>query len=45
MNAMNNENYEEAVKLFSVAAENGDKSSQHCLGVMLYKGQGINKKL
>ena len=43
MNAMEKGNYEEAVKLFRVAAENGDKFSQHCLGVMLYKGQGVKK--
>ena len=43
MNAMKNRNHEEAVKLFRVAAENGDKFSQHCLGVMLYKGQGVKK--
>ena len=43
MNAMKNGNHEEAVKLFRVAAENGDKFSQHCLGVMLYKGQGVKK--
>lgn len=43
MNAMKNRNYEEAVKLFRVAAENGDKVSQHCLGLMLYKGQGVKK--
>jgi uncharacterized protein len=41
INAMKNGNYVEAVKLFRVAAEKGDKFSQHCLGVMLYKGQGI----
>jgi len=33
-------NYEEAVKIFKVAAEQGDSFSQHCLGVMLYKGIG-----
>jgi TPR repeat protein len=43
MIAMDNGNYEEAVKLFRVAAENGDKFSQHCLGVMLYKGKGVKK--
>ena len=43
MNAMKNRDHEEAVKLFRVAAENGDKFSQHCLGVMLYKGQGVKK--
>jgi uncharacterized protein len=43
MKAMKNGNYEEAVKLFRVAAKNGDKFSQHCLGVMLYKGEGVNK--
>ena len=41
MNAMKNRDHEEAVKLFRVAAEKGDKFSQHCLGVMLYKGQGV----
>jgi TPR repeat protein len=43
MHAMKNENYEEAVKIFRIAAEKGDKYSQHCLGVMLYKGQGVKK--
>ena len=43
MNAIKNGNHEEAVKLFRVAAENGDKFSQHCLGVMLYKGQGVKQ--
>jgi uncharacterized protein len=43
MIAMKNGDHEEAVKLFRVAAENGDKFSQHCLGLMLYKGQGIKK--
>ena len=43
MNAMKNRDHEEAVKLFRVAAENGDKFSQHCLGVMLYKGLGIKE--
>jgi uncharacterized protein len=43
MNAMKNGDHEEAVKLFRVAAENGDKFSQHCLGVMLYKGRGIKE--
>ena len=41
MNAIKNKNHEKAVRLFRIAAENGDKFSQHCLGVMLYKGQGI----
>ena len=45
MSAMKNGNHEEAVKLFRVAAENGDKFSQHCLGVMLYKGQGVKKTI
>jgi TPR repeat protein len=40
MNAMKNGDHEEAVKLFRFAAENGDKFSQHCLGLMLYKGRG-----
>ena len=43
MKAMKNGDHEEAVKLFRVAAENGDKFSQHCLGVMLYKGQGVKE--
>ena len=43
INAMKSGNYVEAVKLFRVAAENGDKFSQHCLGVMLYKGQGVKQ--
>jgi uncharacterized protein len=43
MNAMKNGDHEEAAKLFRVAAENGDKFSQHCLGVMLYKGLGVKE--
>ena len=43
MNAMKNGDHEEAVKLFRVAAENGDKFSQHCLGVILYKGLGVKQ--
>jgi TPR repeat protein len=43
INAMQNGNHEEAVKLFQVAAENGDKFSQHCLGVILYKGLGVKQ--
>ena len=43
INAVKNGNYEEAVKIFRFAAEKGDKFSQHCLGVMLYNGQGIKK--
>ena len=43
MNAMKNGNYDEAVKIFRLGAEKGDKFSQHCLGVMLYNGQGIKK--
>jgi uncharacterized protein len=43
MRAMISENYAEAVKLFRVAAENGDKFSQHCLGMMLYKGLGVKQ--
>jgi uncharacterized protein len=43
MNAMKNRNYEEAVKFFRVAAEAGDSRAQHCLGVMLSKGQGIKQ--
>ena len=43
MIAMKNGDHEEAVKLFRVAAENGDKFSQHCLGVILYQGQGVKQ--
>ena len=43
MIAMENENYEKAVRLFRVAAENGDKFSQHCLGVILYQGQWVKQ--
>ena len=43
VNAMENENHEEAVKFFRIAAESGDKFSQHCLGVLLYKGQGVKQ--
>ena len=43
MNAMKNGNYDEAVKIFQLSAEKGDKLSQHCLGVMLYKGQGVKQ--
>jgi TPR repeat protein len=40
MNAMKNGNHEEAVNFFRIAAEKGDFRAQHCLGVMLNKGQG-----
>jgi uncharacterized protein len=43
MNAMENGNYDEAIKNFRLGAEKGDRFSQHCLGVMLYKGQGVKK--
>ena len=43
LNAKNNGNYEEAVSMFKVAAKKGDKFSQHCLGVMLYKGLGVTQ--
>jgi uncharacterized protein len=43
INAIKNENHEDAVKLFRIAAKNGDKYSQHCLGVMLYKGLGVKQ--
>ena len=43
MNAMKNGNYDEAIKIFRLGAEKGDRFSQHCLGVMLYKGQGVKK--
>ena len=43
MNAMKNGNHEEAVKFFRIAAEKGDSRAQHCLGVMLNKGQGVKQ--
>jgi len=43
MNAMKNGNHEEAVKFFRIAAETGDARAQHCLGVMLNKGQGVKQ--
>ena len=43
MNAMKNGNYVEAVKFFRIAAETGDARAQHCLGVMLNKGQGVKQ--
>ena len=43
MNAMKNRSHEEAVKFFRIAAEKGDSRSQHCLGVMLNKGQGVKQ--
>ena len=43
MIAIKNGNYEEAVKIFRVAAEKGDKHAQHCLGVLLHKGLGVRQ--
>ena len=43
MNAMKNGNLDEAVKFFRIAAETGDARAQHCLGVMLNKGQGVKQ--
>ena len=43
MNAMKNGNLDEAVKFFRTAAETGDARAQHCLGVMLNKGQGVKQ--
>jgi TPR repeat protein len=43
MNAMKKGNHEEAVKFFRIAAEKGDSRAQHCLGVMLNKGQGVKQ--
>ena len=43
MIAIKNENYEEAVRIFRVAAEKGDKHAQHCLGVLLHKGLGVRQ--
>ena len=41
--AIKNGNYEQAIKIFRVAAEKGDKHAQHCLGVLLHKGLGIKQ--
>ena len=43
MNAMKNGNLGEAVQFFQIAAETGDARAQHCLGVMLNKGQGVKQ--
>jgi TPR repeat protein len=43
MKAMKNGNHEKAVKFFRIAAEKGDSRAQHCLGVMLNKGQGVEQ--
>ncbi len=43
MIAMKNRNYEEAVRIFRVAAEKGDKHAHHCLGVLLHKGVGAKQ--
>ena len=43
MRAIKNRNYEEAARIFRVAAEKGNKYAQHCLGVMLHKGLGVKK--
>jgi TPR repeat protein len=43
MRAIKNGNHEEAVKFFRIAAEAGDSRAQHCLGVMLKKGQGVKQ--
>ena len=45
MSAFKNGNHDEAVKFFRIAAEKGDSRAQHCLGVMLVKGQGVNKTM
>jgi len=41
--AIKNENYEQAIRLFRIAAEKGDKHAQHCLGVLLHKGLGVKQ--
>ena len=43
MIAIKNGNYKEAVRIFRVAAEKGDKHAQHCLGVLLHKGLGVRQ--
>ena len=41
--AIKNGNYEQAIRIFRVAAEKGDKHAQHCLGVLLHKGFGVKQ--
>ena len=41
--AIKNRNYREAVRIFRIAAEKGDKYAQHCLGVLLQKGIGVKQ--
>ena len=41
--AIENGNYEQAIRIFRIAAEKGDKHAQHCLGVLLHKGLGAKK--
>ena len=41
--AIKNGNYEEAVRIFRIAAKKGDKYAQHCLGVLLQKGIGVEQ--
>ena len=41
--AIKNGNYEQAIRILRVVAENGDKHAQHCLGVLLHKGLGVKQ--
>ena len=41
--AIKNGNYEQAIRIFRVGAEKGDKHAQHCLGVLLHKGLGAKQ--
>ena len=34
---------QEVARIFRLSAEEGDRNSQHSLGVMLYKGLGVKK--
>ena len=43
LSAIENGDYEEAAKIFLVAAEKGDKHAQHCLGVLFDKGLGVKQ--
>jgi uncharacterized protein len=36
-------NHKESIRVFRLSAEEGDKRSQHILGVMLYKGLGVKQ--
>ena len=43
MIAIKNGKHEDAIRIFRVAAEKGDKYAQHCLGVLLHKGLWVKQ--